>query len=103
MSKSKVIRCPMFVNVNRMHVRLNSKPLDKADCLKYLGSQVAADRVWERDVVHRMNGWFTARRVLTSACAKQYNIWNKCKEVFICISNCANGVLRSRGMGYEKW
>ena len=30
------------------------------DCFKYLGSQVAADGGYERDVVHRMNEGCTA-------------------------------------------
>ena len=38
-----------------MHVTLNSEQLEEVDCSKYLGSQVAADRGCERDVVHRMN------------------------------------------------
>ena len=38
-----------------MHVILNREQLDKVDCFKYLGSQVAADGGCERDVVHRMN------------------------------------------------
>ena len=38
-----------------MHVILNGEPLEVVDCLKYLGSQEAADGGCERDVVHRMN------------------------------------------------
>ena len=38
-----------------MHVILNDEPLEEVDCIKYLGSQVAADGGCERDVVHRMN------------------------------------------------
>ena len=38
-----------------MHARLNGEPLEEVDCFKYLGSQVAADGGYERDVVHRMN------------------------------------------------
>ena len=49
--KSKV----MYSNRDRMHVILNSEPLEEVDCFKYLGSQVAADGGCERDVVHRMN------------------------------------------------
>ena len=50
--KSKVMRCSRYGNGGRMHVILNSKPLEEADCFKYLGSQVAADGGCERDVVH---------------------------------------------------
>ena len=32
----------------------------------YLGSQVAANGAFERDVVHRMNEWNRAREVLKS-------------------------------------
>ena len=38
-----------------MQVILNGEMLEKADCLKYLGLQVAADGGCDRDVVHRMN------------------------------------------------
>ena len=38
-----------------MRVILNGKPLEEVDCLKYLGSQVAADGGCESDVVHRIN------------------------------------------------
>ena len=31
---------------------LNGAPLEEVDCSKYLGSQVAADRECERDVVY---------------------------------------------------
>ena len=31
-----------MVNGDRMHVILNSEPLEEVDCYKYLGSQVAA-------------------------------------------------------------
>ena len=40
------------------------------DCLKYLGSQVAADGGWERDVVQRMNegyrAWGVQKSVLSN-------------------------------------
>ena len=39
---------------------LNGEPLEKVGCIKYLGSQVAADGRCERDVVHRMNEGYTA-------------------------------------------
>ena len=53
--KSKVMRCSWYGNGDRMHVILNSEPLEEVDCFKYLGSRVAADGGCERDVVHRMN------------------------------------------------
>ena len=34
---------------------LNGRPLEEVDCFKYLGSQVAGDGGFERDVVHRIN------------------------------------------------
>ena len=43
-----------------MHVILNGEPLEEVDCLKYLGSQVAADGGCERDVVHRINEGYRA-------------------------------------------
>ena len=52
---SKVMRCSRYGNGDRMHVILNSEPLEEVDCFKYLGSQVAADGGYESDVVHRMN------------------------------------------------
>ena len=82
-----------------MHVILNGEPLEEVDCLKYLGSQVAADGGCVTDVVHRMNegyrAWGDLKSVLT---------WfaNKGQEVSIRRSNCINGVVRSRSMGYEK-
>ena len=50
--KSKVMRRSRYGNGDRMHVILNAKPLKEVDCFKYLGSQVAADGGYERDVVH---------------------------------------------------
>ena len=41
--KSKVLRCSVNGNVGRMQARLNGEPLEEVDCVKYLGSQVAAD------------------------------------------------------------
>ena len=41
--KSKVMRCSRYGNGGRMHVMLNSEPLEEVDCFKYLGSQMAAD------------------------------------------------------------
>ena len=40
--KSKVMRGFRYGNGERMHVILNSEPLEEVDCF-YLGSQVAAD------------------------------------------------------------
>ena len=41
--KSKVDRCSQYGNGGQMHVILNDKLLGLVNCLKYLGSQVAAD------------------------------------------------------------
>ena len=49
-----------------MHVILNGEPLEEVDCFNYLGSQVAADRGYERDVAHRMNEWYRAWGALKS-------------------------------------
>ena len=49
------MRCSRYANGSRTSVRLNGQPLEEADCLKYLGSQVAANAGCERDVVHIMN------------------------------------------------
>ena len=57
---SKVIRCSRYGNGDRMLVMLNGEPLEEGDCLKYLGSQVAANGGCERDVVHRMNEGYRA-------------------------------------------
>ena len=68
--KSKVMRCSRYGNGGRMHVILNSEPLEEVDCFKYLGSQVAADGGYERDVVHRMNEgyrpWGAPKSVLSN-------------------------------------
>ena len=53
--KSKDARCSRYGNGGRMHVRLNSEPLEKMYCFKYLGLQVAAGEGCESDVVHRMS------------------------------------------------
>ena len=34
--KSKVMRCTRYGNLDRMHVILNSEPLEEVDCSKYL-------------------------------------------------------------------
>ena len=41
--KSKVMKCTRYFNGYRMHVKLNSEPLEEVDSFKYMGSQVAAD------------------------------------------------------------
>ena len=46
---------------------LNCEPLEKVDCLKCLGSHVAADAGCERDVVHRMT--------------EGYRVWGELKSV----------------------
>ena len=49
---------------------LNGEPLEEVDCFKYLGSQVAADGEYERDVVYRMNegyrAWGAMKSVLSN-------------------------------------
>ena len=40
--KSKVMRCSMYGNGDRMHVILNREPLEEVDCFEYLGSQATA-------------------------------------------------------------
>ena len=54
-SKNEVMRCSRFGNRGRMHVILSCQWLEEIDCIKYLGSQVAADGGYEKDVVQRMN------------------------------------------------
>ena len=63
MGKSKVMRCSRYGNGDRMHVILNSEPLEEVDCSIYLGSQVAADGGSEKDV-HIMNEGYRAWRAL---------------------------------------
>ena len=50
--KSEVVRSSRYVNVGRMNVRLNLEPLEEGDCVKDLGSQVAAEEGCERDEVY---------------------------------------------------
>ena len=68
---------------------------------------MAADRGCERDVVHRMNEgyrtWGTLNSVLSSRGLLNIGLGIKEKEVSIRRRNCTNRVVRSRGMGYEKW
>ena len=74
--ESKVMRCSRYGNGGRMHVILNGEPLEKMNCFKYLGSQVAADGGCERDVAHRMN--------------EVYRVWGALKSV-----------LSNRGLGIK--
>ena len=67
--KSNVMMCSRYGNRCRMHVILNSEPLEEVYWFKYLGSQVAADEGCERDVVHRIN--------------KEYGEWGEMKSVRI--------------------
>ena len=94
--KSKVMRCSRHDSGDRMHVKLNGEPLEEVDCFKYLGSQVAANGGCERDVIHRMNEGYRAWGALKSALSNR-GLGIKAKK-----SNCTNGVVWSRGMGYEK-
>ena len=76
-------------------------------CFKSLGSQVAADGGCERDVVHRMNEGYRAWGVLKSVLSNRglgIKAMVRCLhgEVSIRKSNCTNGIVRIRGMGYEK-
>ena len=45
---------------------LNGEPLKEVDCFQYLGSQVAADGGYERNVEHKMNEWYKAWTALKS-------------------------------------
>ena len=65
--KSKVIRCSRYGNGCRTRAILNGQPLEEVDCFKYLGTQVAADLGYERDVVHRIN--------------EGYKTWGELKKV----------------------
>ena len=49
------MRCLRYVNLGRMHVKLNFESLEVVDCFKYLETQVAADSGCERYMLHRMN------------------------------------------------
>ena len=62
--KSKVMRCSWCGNGSNA-CTTKWQPLEEVDCFKYLGSQVAADRGCERDVVHRMNKGYRAWGVLS--------------------------------------
>ena len=99
--KSKVMKCSRYGNRHRMHVILNGEPLEEVDCFKYLGLRVAADRGCERDVVHRMNEGYRTWGALKSVLSNR-GFGDKGQKVSIRRSNCTKGVVRSRGMGYEK-
>ena len=77
--KSKVMRCSRYCNGERIHVILNSEPLEKVDCFKYLGSQVAADGGCESHVVQRMNQGYRAWGELKSVLSNR-GLWIKVKK-----------------------
>ena len=85
-----------------MHVRLNSKPLEEVDCFEYLGSQVADDGGCERDVVHRMNEGCRARGALKNVLSNRGLGIKAEKCLYEGVRNCTNGVVRCRGMEYDK-
>ena len=64
--KSTVMRCSRYGNGSRMQVRLNGESLEEVDCFKYLGPQVAADGIYEKDVLHRTNEGYRAWGALKS-------------------------------------
>ena len=64
--KIKIMRCSRNGNGGQMDVVLNGEPLEEVDCIKYLGSQEAADGGCERDVVHGINEGYRAWNVLKS-------------------------------------
>ena len=81
---------------------LNGEPLEEVDCFKYLGSQVAADGGCERDVVHIRNEGYRAWGELKSVLSNR-GLGIKAKmSLRILRCNCTNGVVRGRGMLYEK-
>ena len=96
----KVMRCSRYGNGDRMHVIQIGKPLEKVNCFKYLGSQDAAEGGCEGDVVHRMKERYRAWGALK--CVQSNRGLGKKAKKCIRRSNCTNGVVRSRGMGYEK-
>ena len=92
----------MEINEGRMHVILNGDTLEEVHCFKYLGSQGAADGGCEMDVVHRMNEGYRACGALKSVLSnKGLEIKGK-KCLYEGLIVPFNGVVRSRGMGYEK-
>ena len=96
--KIKIMRCSRYGNGDRLHVILNGKPLEEVDCFKYLGSQIAADGGCERDVVHKMDeGWPAIKSVLSIR-----GLGIKAKKCLYEGIIVPPGVVRSRGVGYEK-
>ena len=85
-----------------MHVILNGEPLEDVDCFTYLSSQVAADGGCERDVVHKMNEGYRNWGELKSVLSNRGLLIKAKKCPYEGVINCTNGVVRSRGMGYEK-
>ena len=76
------------------------------DCFKYLGSQVAAEGGCERDVVYRINEGYRALEALKSVLNNR-GLGTKAKKclyvgVILLYQRCTNGIVRSRGMGYQK-
>ena len=71
------------------------------DCFKYLGSQVAADGGCERDVVHRMNEGYRAWGALKNVLSNK-GLGIKAKKCLYEGLIVSNGVVRGKGMGYEK-
>ena len=65
-----------------MGVILNGEPLEEEDCVKYLGSQVAADGGCEMGVVHRMNEGYRAWGALKSVLSER-GLVDKGQEVSI--------------------
>ena len=86
-----------------MHVILNGEPLEEVDRFKYLGSQVAADGLSERDVVHRMNEGYRVWIALKSVLSKRGLGINakKCLNEGVIVPTALYGaweVLREGGM-----
>ena len=61
---------------------------------------MAAEGGCEMDVVHRMNEGYRALGALKSVLSNR-GLGIKAKMCLL-MSNCTNGVVRSRGTGYEK-
>ena len=102
--KSKVMRCSRYGNGGRMHVILNGEPLEDVDCFKYLGSQVAADGLCDRDVVQRMNGECRAWGALKSVlCNRRLGIKaKKCLYEGVIVPTTLYGAEAEKCLGYEK-
>ena len=62
--------CSRYGNGGRMHVILNGEPLEEINFFKYLGSQVAADGGYEREVADIINeghrAWGALKSVLSN-------------------------------------